>query len=191
MKFGWRVLQGERRGYKRAPPAGLSLGLCPFGAAHGLQRRGLGSPSTSIIRYLWASPFRTGISAVVAARSPQISINASLTQSETEATILALLSLQSNPPQLLPPDPQPEATRHTRPAAMDLDIEMDVDGDDIQDIQPIPEAYTHDIITGEEQVRINLAMQVPFAPNLLTPSSHRRSPGRLTNQSVTKKMQRK
>lgn len=36
---------------------------------------------------------------------------------------------------------------------MDLDIEMDVDADDIQDVPPIPEAYTQDIITGEEQVR--------------------------------------
>ncbi|KAK5660123.1 hypothetical protein OQA88_13592 [Cercophora sp. LCS_1] len=34
---------------------------------------------------------------------------------------------------------------------MDLDIEMDVDLDITQDIQQIPEAYTHDIITGEEQ----------------------------------------
>lgn len=36
---------------------------------------------------------------------------------------------------------------------MDFDIEMDVD--DVQDvpIATIPEAYTHDIITGEEQVR--------------------------------------
>lgn len=34
---------------------------------------------------------------------------------------------------------------------MDLDIEMDID--DVQDLQPVPEAYTHDIITGEEQVR--------------------------------------
>jgi hypothetical protein len=35
---------------------------------------------------------------------------------------------------------------------MDLDIEMDVD--DVQDVPvaAIPEAYTHDIITGEEQV---------------------------------------
>jgi len=32
---------------------------------------------------------------------------------------------------------------------MDLDIEMDVD--DVQDVPQIPEAYTHDIITGEEQ----------------------------------------
>jgi len=63
---------------------------------------------------------------------------------------------------------------------MDLDIEMDLDGGDIQDIQPIPEAYTHDIITGEEQVRINLAMQVLYVHNLLTPSSHRRNLGRLT-----------
>ncbi|KAJ4418970.1 hypothetical protein N0V85_001229 [Neurospora sp. IMI 360204] len=37
---------------------------------------------------------------------------------------------------------------------MDLDIEMDVDDvHDVQDIPQIPEAYTHDIITGEEQVR--------------------------------------
>ncbi len=37
---------------------------------------------------------------------------------------------------------------------MDLDIEMDVD--DVHDapISTIPQAYTHDIITGEEQVRI-------------------------------------
>ncbi|KAK3499668.1 uncharacterized protein B0T23DRAFT_370450 [Neurospora hispaniola] len=35
---------------------------------------------------------------------------------------------------------------------MDLDIEMDVDDvHDVQDIPQIPEAYTHDIITGEEQ----------------------------------------
>ncbi|KAK3325741.1 hypothetical protein B0H66DRAFT_529761 [Apodospora peruviana] len=32
---------------------------------------------------------------------------------------------------------------------MDLDIEMDVD--DVQNVPVIPEAYTHDIITGEEQ----------------------------------------
>jgi len=37
---------------------------------------------------------------------------------------------------------------------MDLDIEMDVD--DVQDVPQIPEAYTHDIITGEEQVRTHL-----------------------------------
>ena len=36
---------------------------------------------------------------------------------------------------------------------MDLDIEMDVDVDEGQYNAPIPEAYTHDIITGEEQVR--------------------------------------
>lgn len=38
---------------------------------------------------------------------------------------------------------------------MDLDIEMDVD--DVHDapVPVIPEAYTHDIITGEEQVRIS------------------------------------
>ncbi|KAK1835956.1 hypothetical protein QBC39DRAFT_274148 [Podospora conica] len=34
---------------------------------------------------------------------------------------------------------------------MDLDIEMDVDVDEGQYNTPIPEAYTHDIITGEEQ----------------------------------------
>ena len=34
---------------------------------------------------------------------------------------------------------------------MDLDIEMDVDIDDIQALPQIPEAYTQDIITGEEQ----------------------------------------
>lgn len=34
---------------------------------------------------------------------------------------------------------------------MDLDIEMDVDVDIVQDVPQIPEAYTHDIITGEEQ----------------------------------------
>jgi len=35
---------------------------------------------------------------------------------------------------------------------MDLDIEMDVDDvHDVQDVPQIPEAYTHDIITGEEQ----------------------------------------
>jgi len=36
---------------------------------------------------------------------------------------------------------------------MDLDIEMDVD--DVQDmsVPTVPEGYTNDIITGEEQVR--------------------------------------
>ncbi|KAK1756901.1 hypothetical protein QBC47DRAFT_421998 [Echria macrotheca] len=34
---------------------------------------------------------------------------------------------------------------------MDLDIEMDVDVDDVGFAPQIPEAYTHDIITGEEQ----------------------------------------
>lgn len=47
---------------------------------------------------------------------------------------------------------------------MDLDIEMDVDGDDTRDVQQIPEAYTHDIITGEEQVRIDTAMYPVFVP---------------------------
>ncbi|KAK0619324.1 hypothetical protein B0T14DRAFT_519072 [Immersiella caudata] len=34
---------------------------------------------------------------------------------------------------------------------MDLDIDMDVDIDNVQDNAPIPEAYTEDLITGEEQ----------------------------------------
>jgi hypothetical protein len=37
---------------------------------------------------------------------------------------------------------------------MDLDIEMDVDDVQTMPAPTIPEAYTHDIITGEEQVRI-------------------------------------
>jgi hypothetical protein len=38
---------------------------------------------------------------------------------------------------------------------MDLDIEMDVDDVPQAPVPAIPEAYTHDIITGEEQVRID------------------------------------
>lgn len=47
--------------------------------------------------------------------------------------------------------------------AMDLDIEMDVD--DVQYAPPveIPEAYTHDIITGEEQVRIGDHLPCPHS----------------------------
>jgi hypothetical protein len=45
---------------------------------------------------------------------------------------------------------------------MDLDIDMDVDIDNIQDAPPIPEAYTEDLITGEEQVRNRL--RVPPTP---------------------------
>lgn len=49
-------------------------------------------------------------------------------------------------PRFAPARPSPSPT-------MDLDIEMDVDVDDIQALPQIPEAYTQDIITGEEQVR--------------------------------------
>lgn len=48
----------------------------------------------------------------------------------------------------------PKSPAARRNPAMDLDIEMDVD--DVQDapVPALPQAYTHDIITGEEQVRI-------------------------------------
>jgi hypothetical protein len=49
---------------------------------------------------------------------------------------------------------------------MDLDIDMDVDIDNVQDALPIPEAYTEDLITGEEQVRI-----ASRSPSLLTARS--------------------
>jgi hypothetical protein len=46
---------------------------------------------------------------------------------------------------------------------MDLDIEMDVD--DVHDapILTVPQAYTHDIITGEEQVRTGGSLPDPPA----------------------------
>ena len=59
------------------------------------------------------------------------------------------------------PDPRVSAHRATAPPTMDLDIEMDVD--DVHDapISAIPQAYTHDIITGEEQVRIGGSLLGP------------------------------
>jgi len=42
----------------------------------------------------------------------------------------------------------------------DLDVEMEVD--DYQEVMPIPAAYTEDIITGEEQVRLAM-MTTSFA----------------------------
>ncbi len=54
---------------------------------------------------------------------------------------------------------------------MDLDVEMDVD--DVQDapIPAIPLAYTHDIITGEEQVRIGDPLPPRPAPTAdMTPA---------------------
>lgn len=60
---------------------------------------------------------------------------------------------------------------------MDLDIEMDVD--DVQEVQPVPEAYTYDIITGEEQVRASDNYSSIHGRHLLT-YYNSRNPAKLT-----------
>jgi hypothetical protein len=47
---------------------------------------------------------------------------------------------------------------------MDLDIEMDVDDVQALPVSTIPQAYTDDIITGEEQVRTGDRLRVLSRP---------------------------
>jgi hypothetical protein len=54
---------------------------------------------------------------------------------------------------------------------MDLDIEMDVDDVQYAPAAEIPQAYTHDIITGEEQVRIGDPLFFPQCNALTSPTS--------------------
>ena len=56
-------------------------------------------------------------------------------------------------------------------AKMDFDIEMDdaFEAPQIEEVPQIPEAYTHDIITGEEQVRTRRSAAVDACPVLISP----------------------
>ena len=63
--------------------------------------------------------------------------------------------------QIANPDQRISGHRATAPPTMDLDIEMDVDDIHEAPISAVPQAYTHDIITGEEQVRIGGSLPGP------------------------------